>query len=72
MAAALGTTIKYTGAYSPYINGSMEHNHAVVDKIIVKLKLNHHKIDLPEAVDTACLAKNSKINYMGYSPHTNP
>ena len=67
-AAALDITIKMTAAYSPWMNGSCERNHATVDKLVEKLIEDEPKIDLQKAVDIACFVKNTEISKTGFSP----
>ena len=67
-AAALDITIRMTAAYSPWMNGSCERNHATVDKLVEKIREDEPKIDLQKAVDLACFVKNAEINKTGFSP----
>ena len=58
MANTQGIRILHTAANAPWMNGSVERNHAVVDMIVKKIRDQNPKINLREAVDLACMSKN--------------
>ena len=59
--------LKNTGSYSGWMNGHNERNHATCDLTIKKLRMEDPDLKLEEAVKLAVYAKNSAINYLGFS-----
>ena len=68
LANAQGISINHTAANAPHMNGSIERNHAVVDSILRKVRDEHPKMKIQDALDTACMCKNSEVNHSGFSP----
>ena len=66
----LGISIKYGPAYSPWLNGINERNHASCDLTIKKL-MEDKKIGLTDVlIKTAAFTHNTNINRAGFSPLT--
>ena len=57
-----------TGAQSPWSNRIYEHNHYVIDACVQKLREEDPNVNLNVALAWAVNAKNSMMNYNGYSP----
>ena len=57
-----------TGAQSPWSNGVCERNHYVIDVCVQKLREEDPNVNLNVALAWAVNAKNSMMNYNGYSP----
>ena len=68
IAEYLGVRSTFTAAYSPNQNGTNERNHAIVDSMIVKMRM--HDPDMPAsiALTWALMAKNTLQNISGFSP----
>ena len=66
-AATLDTNIKMTAANAPWMNGVVERHHATADVIYEKLRLDNPGMLPQEAINHACLAKNSEVNRSGFS-----
>ena len=64
-----GTSSRSTPAFSPWSNGSNERNHYTVDRTVMKLRDENPKMNLQEAVETACMWKNAEIRKSGFSSH---
>ena len=69
MASQLGIRIITTAAYCPFSNGLCEKNHAIVDDIHKKLKVEYPNYESNELLAWACTIKNSMSVYNGYSPY---
>ena len=70
LVSKLGISINYGPAYSPWLNGINERNHASCDITIKKL-MEDKKIGLTDVlVKTAAWTHNTNINRAGYSPLT--
>ena len=67
-ANSLGVSVTHTAANAPHMNGSVERNHAIVDHIIEKIREDQPNVEFQKVIDTACMCKNSEINYTGFSP----
>ena len=57
-----------TAAYSPNQNGCNERNHAIVDRMMTKMKFQDQGLKPEIALCWALNAKNSLENYQGFSP----
>ena len=58
-----------TGAESPFQNGLCERNHAVIDTMLIRLKIDNPGTNLSVLLKWANLAKNSLFNVHGFSPN---
>ena len=58
-----------TAANSPFSNGLCERNHALVDKMMKKIKAGDSSIKDQEALEYALMAKNVEPNNKGYSSY---
>lgn len=67
MAEMFGIEVKTTAAYSPWSNGLVERQNAVLTNMINKIR-NSENISIEAAVNWAVYAKNSLQNVFGYSP----
>ena len=66
-AGRYNVTINMTAANAPWQNGIVERHHATADTIIEKLLIEDPSLDRQEAINEACLAKNSEVNKSGCS-----
>ena len=57
-----------TAAYSPFSNGTCERNHAVVDRMILKMMASDPDLNEQKALDYALHARNMATNNKGFSP----
>ncbi len=64
----LDILIHCTAAYSPWSNGLCERNHALVDNILARVRVDFPDMDLETALAWACVAKNSLSTVYGFSP----
>lgn len=68
IAEFLNVRSSFTAAHSPYQNGTNERNHAVVDRMIVKMCAHDPSLSVKVALTWALVAKNSLENVSGFSP----
>ena len=61
-ASKYNLSISMTAANAPWQNGIVERNHATADIIIEKLLKEDPSLSKQEAINQACLAKNSEVN----------
>ena len=65
----LDIKIHTTGASSPWQNGLVEKNHALVDNILQQVVTDYKELDLETALAWSCYAKNILTNIYGFSPY---
>ncbi len=65
----LDIKIHTTGASSPWQNGLVEKNHALVDNILQQVLNDYQELDLETALAWSCYAKNILTNVYGFSPY---
>ena len=58
----------FTAAYSPHRNGVNERNHCVVDRMMIKMRLEDLSLSAEVALTWALVAKNTLQNVSGFSP----
>ena len=58
----LGLEIKFTPAYSPWLNGVNKRNHHNCDVIVRKIMDEDKKISFSEAVDMSSWTHNTNVN----------
>ena len=63
----IGIEIESTAASSPWMNGLCERNHAVTDAAVYKMLEEDSTLDIETALAWAVNAKNSMLNYNGFS-----
>lgn len=68
IAEYIGVRSSFTAASSPHQNGINERNHAVVDRMIDKMRTQDPSLSAPVALVWALVAKNTLENVSGYSP----
>ena len=68
VAEYLGIKSSFTAAYSPNQNGVNERNHAIVDRMISKMRSADSGLSAEVALTWALVAKNTLQNVSGYSP----
>ena len=68
LAEYLGVRSTFTAAYSPQQNGVNERGHAIVDRMIDKIRTQDKSIPPGVALTWALVAKNTLQNVSGYSP----
>ena len=68
IAEYLGVRSTFTAAYSPNQNGTNERNHAIVDNMIAKMRMQDPNMPASVALTWALMAKNTLQNVSGFSP----
>ena len=68
IAEYLGVRSTFTAAYSPNQNGTNERNHAIVDNMMAKMRMQDPDMSASVALTWALMAKNTLQNISGFSP----
>ena len=64
----IGCKIELGPSYSPWSNGTCERRHAAIDLTIKKMMEDNKTLDIEEALDHACWARNMEMGRHGHSP----
>ena len=63
-----GINLTLSPSLSPWSNGGNERRHAVIDISIKKLLEDDPTLDLQDAIDHACFARNNEVGPLGFFP----